>query len=72
MRKTNQENHQDQKATPNFEALIETDKIELFTVADKKIIRIQGNQNPMVDQNLVIVENLLELNTEPKETIRVN
>ena len=74
MRKTNQENDQDQKANPNFEALIETDMIELFLIADKKIIRIQGqgNQNPVTGQNLVIDQNLLEQNTEPKEPIRVN
>ena len=42
MRKTNKENDQDQKANHNFEALIETDMIELFIVADKKIVRIQG------------------------------
>ena len=55
MIKTNQENDQDQKANPNFEALIETDMIELFIVAGKKIVRIQGqgNQNPMFNQNLL-------------------
>ena len=48
--------------------------IELFLIADKKIIRIQGkdNQNPVTGQNLVIDQNLLEQNTEPKEPIRVN
>ena len=54
MRKINQENDQNQKANPNFIALIETDMIELFIIGDKKIIRIQsqGNQNPAIDQNL--------------------